>query len=159
MIKEGGGDKGIHVTKCLATFYSNTNKKSLYRYCCMVNKNSFVSFVPMFLMFLFVSYVLICFLCSYLFLLFLFAPSPPMTPCSTPSLHTVYVQVLIYRGMGGGGLESWTREKVRGATVHKSGSKIPTCISSLSTLINTCRKVPLQVNFLDDDILLWCLYR
>ncbi len=23
--------------------------------------------------------------------------------------------------------------------------------------INTCRKVPLQVNFLDDDILLWCL--
>jgi hypothetical protein len=24
--------------------------------------------------------------------------------------------------------------------------------------INTCRKVPLQVNFLDDDILLWCLY-
>jgi hypothetical protein len=24
--------------------------------------------------------------------------------------------------------------------------------------INSCRKVPLQVNFLDDDILLWCLY-
>ncbi len=24
--------------------------------------------------------------------------------------------------------------------------------------INTCRKVPLQVNFLDDDILLWCLH-
>ncbi len=24
--------------------------------------------------------------------------------------------------------------------------------------INTCHKVPLQVNFLDDDILLWCLY-
>ncbi len=26
------------------------------------------------------------------------------------------------------------------------------------TLINKCRKVPLQVNVLDDDILLWCLY-
>ncbi len=25
-------------------------------------------------------------------------------------------------------------------------------------LINTCRKVPLQVIFLDDDILLWCIY-
>jgi hypothetical protein len=24
--------------------------------------------------------------------------------------------------------------------------------------MNTCRKVPLQVNFLYDDILLWCLY-
>ncbi len=24
--------------------------------------------------------------------------------------------------------------------------------------INTCRKVPLHVNFLDDDILFWCLY-
>jgi hypothetical protein len=24
--------------------------------------------------------------------------------------------------------------------------------------INTCRKVPLQINFLDDDILFWCLY-
>jgi hypothetical protein len=26
------------------------------------------------------------------------------------------------------------------------------CISSLWTLINICRKVPSQVNFLDDDI-------
>jgi hypothetical protein len=25
-------------------------------------------------------------------------------------------------------------------------------------MINTCRKVPLQVNFLDDDIYLWGLY-
>jgi hypothetical protein len=28
-------------------------------------------------------------------------------------------------------------------------------ISSLYTLINTFREVPLQVSFLDDDILLW----
>ncbi len=28
------------------------------------------------------------------------------------------------------------------------------CISSLLTLLNTCRKVPLQVKFLDDDSLL-----
>ncbi len=31
------------------------------------------------------------------------------------------------------------------------------CISSLETLINTCRKVTLQVNYVDNDILLWCL--
>ncbi len=42
-------------------------------------------------------------------------------------------------------------QRVRGVTVHKAGSKIGTnmtaCISSLQTLTNTCRKVPLQVNF------------
>ncbi len=31
-------------------------------------------------------------------------------------------------------------------------------ISSLWTLINQCCKVPLQIIFLDDDILLWCLH-
>jgi hypothetical protein len=43
-------------------------------------------------------------------------------------LHTVYEYSIQYnyshREGGGGG--SRTREKVRGATVHKAGSKIPT---------------------------------
>ncbi len=38
------------------------------------------------------------------------------------SWHTVYVHVLIHTGKGGG---RWIREKVRGATIHKVGSKIP----------------------------------
>jgi hypothetical protein len=43
-----------------------------------------------------------------------------------PPLHTVYVHVRSYshrEERGGMGL---TREKVKGATVHKAGSKIPT---------------------------------
>ncbi len=48
----------------------------------------------------------------------------PITP-----LHTVYVfTVYLFtqrRGWGPRGGESWTREKVSGATVHKAGPKIP----------------------------------
>jgi hypothetical protein len=45
----------------------------------------------------------------------------PTTP-SQP--HTVCIYCTSTQGRGGG--ESWTRERVRGATVHKAGSKIPT---------------------------------
>ncbi len=39
--------------------------------------------------------------------------------------HCMYTCILyVYSHREGGG-ESWTREKVRGATVHKAGSKIP----------------------------------
>ncbi len=81
---------------------------------------------------------------------------PPLIPAT----HCTLTQ-----GRGEG--ESWTREKVRGAIVHRAGSEIPTwltlyklAISSLQTPINTCHKVSLQVNFLHDDILhclLWVL--
>ncbi len=57
-------------------------------------------------------------------------------------LHTVHYTCIqyTYSHREGGG-ESWTREKVRGATTMTA------CISTLETLINTCRTVPLQVNF------------
>jgi hypothetical protein len=46
------------------------------------------------------------------------APSPPMT--LSPPLHNVYVYtVYLYLYTQGGG--ELTREKVRGATVHKAG--------------------------------------
>jgi hypothetical protein len=52
------------------------------------------------------------------------SPYPP-----PPPLHTVYVYtvqyILIHTWNGGGG-ESLTTEKGRGATVHKAGTKIPT---------------------------------
>jgi hypothetical protein len=51
-----------------------------------------------------------------------------------PTLHTVYVysvySVLIHTGKEGGeGVESWTRKKVRGGTVHKAWSKILTWLT------------------------------
>ncbi len=55
--------------------------------------------------------------------------------------------------------ESWTREKVREATVYKAGSKIPTW---LTVSINSDKHLPQSPFkgrfFLDDDVLLWCLY-
>ncbi len=58
---------------------------------------------------------------------------PPPAQCT----HTVYVyKVDLFtqgRGEGGEGGESWTREKERGATVHKVGSKIPTWLQSLNS--------------------------
>ncbi len=42
-----------------------------------------------------------------------------------PLTHCIRVfSILIHTG-NGGGRERWTRERVRGATVHKAGSKIP----------------------------------
>jgi hypothetical protein len=61
---------------------------------------------------------------------YLFEAQNPIPP---PPLHTVYVYTV--RGEGRNG----TREKVRGATVHKLGEKIS---SSLLALINTCRTDP-----------------
>jgi hypothetical protein len=54
-------------------------------------------------------------------------PTPPMTPYSPPPLHTIYVYTVYCtythrRGRGG----EQTREKVRGAIVHKACRKIPT---------------------------------
>jgi hypothetical protein len=46
----------------------------------------------------------------------------PKPPCT---LYRQYCTILIHTGKRGRG-ESWTREKVGGATVHKAGSKIPT---------------------------------
>ncbi len=47
------------------------------------------------------------------------APSPPMTPYSPPPLHTTYTVYLFTQG----GRGELTREKVRGAIVHKAGRK------------------------------------
>jgi hypothetical protein len=60
-------------------------------------------------------------------------------------VYTVYL--LIHTGKGERGRDG-TKEKVREATVYKARSKntsMTDCISSLKTLINTCRRVPLQV--------------
>jgi hypothetical protein len=60
------------------------------------------------------------------------ASSPPMIPYPPPPLHTVYVYTVLYvytvyctyshREKG----VELTREKVRGATVHKAGSQLTT---------------------------------
>jgi hypothetical protein len=52
------------------------------------------------------------------------ALSPPMTPNAPPPLHIVYVYyTLIHRREGREGGGELSREKVRGATVHKAGRK------------------------------------
>ncbi len=67
-------------------------------------------------------------------------PPPPHTHCMR-----IYGTVYLFTQERGEGGESWTREKIRGATVHRARSKIPTW-PTVS-----------PVYFLDDDILLWCL--
>ncbi len=57
------------------------------------------------------------------------APSPPRTPYPPTLSHCIRVyRILIHTGKGGrgGGGGELTGEKVRGATVLKAGSKIPT---------------------------------
>jgi hypothetical protein len=49
-----------------------------------------------------------------------------MTPYPLPTLNTVYVYAVFLFTWKGGEL---TREKVRGATVHEAGSKIPTWLT------------------------------
>ncbi len=51
---------------------------------------------------------------------------PPHPP--TPATHCLYTLYIDTR-KGEEGWESWTREKVRGATAHKAGAKIPTWLS------------------------------
>jgi hypothetical protein len=48
----------------------------------------------------------------------------PRTPSPPPPTHCVRDSILIHTG-NGGRVEPERREKVRGATVHKAGSKIP----------------------------------
>ncbi len=87
----------------------------------------------------------------------------PRTP--NPPFHTVCIRVYsihIHTGKGGGGgRESSTRKKVRGATVHKAGSKMPIwlTLSPLYKLWKTPTAKSLYRSiFLDDDSLLWCLF-
>jgi hypothetical protein len=49
----------------------------------------------------------------------------PRTPYPPSPPYTLYVQYTYSHREGGRRGESWTREKVREATVHKAGSKIP----------------------------------
>jgi hypothetical protein len=54
------------------------------------------------------------------------APSPPMSPYPPPyTLYTCILYTYSHRE-GGGEMNQRAREMVRGATVHKAGSKIPT---------------------------------
>jgi hypothetical protein len=85
-------------------------------------------------------------------------PLPSYDPIPTP-LHIVYVYTVYLFPQGGKG-ESWTREKVRGAIVYNAGSKIPTWLTESPVFklwYTPAAKVPLHVNFLDDDILPWYL--
>ncbi len=91
--------------------------------------------------------------------------TPLLTNCICTCIQYTYSHRKGERG------KSWTREKVRRATVHKAGSKLPTWLNESpvywqqftklgrkyqhdwmnlqsidSDMINTCRKVPLQVN-------------
>jgi hypothetical protein len=52
-------------------------------------------------------------------------PYPPLTH----TLYTCTLYTYLFTQGRGGGEESWTREKVRGATCHKAGSKIPTWLT------------------------------
>jgi len=52
-------------------------------------------------------------------------PPPLLDPITPSPLHTAYVYIVHLLKQGRGGRVE-PREKVRGATVHKAGSKIPT---------------------------------
>ncbi len=73
-------------------------------------------------------------------------------------IHNVYVfTVYLYTQ----GRENWTREKVKGASVHKAGSKIQHDWLYLQSM-NSDKHLPqspcTRQIFLDDDILFCCLY-
>ncbi len=63
------------------------------------------------------------------------APSPPLTPI-IPPLHTVHVYTVYFFTQGRGEEGELTREKVRGAIVHKAG--IPTSLT-VSPLFNSIK--------------------
>jgi hypothetical protein len=79
---------------------------------------------------------------------------------SPPPSHCIRVYKYSYSLREGGGGELNQREGERGNSSQSwvENTYMTDSISNLKTLINTCCKVPLQVNFLDGDILLWCLY-
>jgi hypothetical protein len=80
--------------------------------------------------------------------------------CTPPPLHNVqYTYMYLFTLRRGGGRVQ-PKKSLERQHFTKMGRKknMSECISSLSNLINTNRKVPLQVIFLDDDILLWCPY-
>ncbi len=79
-------------------------------------------------------------------------PPPP------PTLYTVYVHIVYLFTQGRLEVgECCTREKYRGATVYKAGSKIPTWLT-VSQVYNTpAAKSLYRSIFLDDDNLLCCL--
>jgi hypothetical protein len=53
----------------------------------------------------------------------------PHTPPNPYTLYTcIQYTYSAYSHTEGGGGKSWTKDKVRGATVHKAGSKIPTIL-------------------------------
>jgi hypothetical protein len=65
----------------------------------------------------------------------------PPTPC-------IRVRVLFHTAEGGWGeVEPERRERGNSLLSWVENTNVIDCISSLYTLINTCRKVPLQVNF------------
>ncbi len=64
-------------------------------------------------------------------------PPPPYTLYSTVYTctgYTVYGTGTYSHREGGGGNESWSREKGRGATVHKAGSKNTNMIDNISRI-------------------------
>ncbi len=76
-----------------------------------------------------------------------------MTPLPPPLTHCVVCTCILYTySHREGGGEKWTRDKVRGATVHKAGSKILTWLTvylqSIKLNIDKQLPHPLQVNFL-----------
>jgi hypothetical protein len=76
------------------------------------------------------------------------SPLPSMTPY--PPLHTVlrvYCKLIPTGKAGGGRDEPERRLEEQQFTPWVENTNMADCISSLLTLINTCRKVPLQVNF------------
>jgi hypothetical protein len=74
------------------------------------------------------------------------APSSPMTPYSPPPHTHVYTVYLFTQGRGGG--RELTREKVRGAIVHKPGRKYQLYLQTINSI-----KPPVKTTFR-----VWCRY-
>ncbi len=89
-------------------------------------------------------------------------PPPPPHPLTHCIQYVYSIYVLIHTGKEGGGGESWTREKVRGGNSSQSWVKNTNMTDCISSLKNSDKRLPqslLQVHFfIDDEILLWCLY-
>ncbi len=82
-------------------------------------------------------------------------PEPHHTPPYT--LYTCIHYIHTGRGWGG----KFNQREGRGATVHKAGSKIPTCLTV--SLVYKLWLTPAAKSlygsiFLDGDILLWCFF-